>query len=219
MQKLIKRSVLWSVLPWVAMATQADQIIINGDGREILLKDDGSWQYASDDIYVDTKDGQRVVLTPDGRWQPVGLAPVVEEDKYRELLVEVVISNAVIDEVREKVGSQKNTRTRSVTHFELSVSVAKSAKQPLKIADLKPALFKVKDSRNKNYKVEAVDAEQDQIAPGQQGVVKLTVKGAPGGLVRARSMSVDIDQKAFNTEDVIHLEIDYDLIKRKRVNL
>ncbi len=203
----------------LAASTTADQIIINGDGREILLKDDGSWQWASDNIYLDTKDGRRVVLTPDGQWQYVGLAPVVQEDTYRELLVEVAVSDALISQVREKVGGKKNTRTTSTMQFNLTVSVADSAQQPLDVSQLDKHFFAVSDNRGKTYSVENVSADTHKIAPGQDAKITLQVDGAPGGLIKPKLLLIGIAQQAFATEDPIQLELEYDLIQQERVNL
>ena len=216
---LYKKSLLTALLSAVPVFCVADETVINGDGREIRLKDDGSWEYVSEKIYLDTNEGHRVVLTPDGRWQRVGLAPVIEDDTHRELLVEVGIKKVIISEIREKSGSKKNTRTRSTMIFDLLVTVADSAEKPLTLDKLKTDWFKVSDSRDKRYPVQSVEVAGEAIAPGEQGVVQLIAKGAPGGFARTRFVSVDIDEQAFTTDERIHLEYEYDLINRQRVNL
>ena len=38
-------------------------------GREVLLRDDGSWEYLSDDRFGTLKDGSRARLKSDGSWE------------------------------------------------------------------------------------------------------------------------------------------------------
>jgi len=200
-------------------ATVAEEIILNGDGREIRLRDDGTWEIVSDNIYLDTSEGRRVVLTPDGRWRYVGLAPVVKDDQYRELFVEVTVASAVIKETREKVGSGKNVRSSATTQFELQVAVAKSASGPLELAKLNTADFSVRDNRGNVYPVLEVSAAHNSIAPGEQTRVQLLCEDAPSGFKRSKTLTITIAKQAFATAQPVQLEIEYDNIQRERINL
>ncbi|BFM09464.1 hypothetical protein [Halioxenophilus aromaticivorans] len=197
----------------------AEEIILNGDGTQIRLNDDGSWERVSDDIYLDTAEGRRVVLKADGRWSYVGLAPVVKDDQYRELMVEVAISGALIKETREKVGSGKNFRTESQTVYDLTVSVAATASQPLQLSDLKTDYFSVADQRGKQFKVLALNHNQQNIQPGETAQLQLVCKDAPSAFARSKTLTVTIDSQAFATEQPVSLDISYDVIKRQRINL
>ena len=61
----------------------ADQKITSDDGREVLLNDDGSWQYRSSDRFATTSDGRRVRLKEDGRWSYDGNAPLRSTEQVR----------------------------------------------------------------------------------------------------------------------------------------
>lgn len=201
------------------LPAQAEEIILNGDGTEIRLKDDGSWERVSDNIYLDTSEGRRVVLKPDGSWSYVGLAPVAAEDHYRELLVEVAIKSALIKETREKVGSKKNVRSESFTYYDLTVSVAATAAGALALAELDPAWFNVSDNRGNQFEVVAVNSSSQTVAPGQSAQLQLVCEGAPSGFARSKTLTITIDQQAFATERAVQLEISYDDIQRQRINL
>jgi hypothetical protein len=53
----------------------ADQEVTTDDGREVLLKEDGSWTFRSTDRFANTVDGQRIRLKQDGSWAYVGNSP------------------------------------------------------------------------------------------------------------------------------------------------
>ena len=46
-----------------------EQTILTDAGREVLLRDDGSWEYLSDDRFGTLSDGSRVRLKLDGSWE------------------------------------------------------------------------------------------------------------------------------------------------------
>ena len=48
-----------------------DQRILTDAGREVLLRDDGTWEYLSDDRFGTLKDGSRARLQSDGSWEIV----------------------------------------------------------------------------------------------------------------------------------------------------
>ncbi len=207
------------VLAAASLASQAEEIILNGDGTEIRLKDDGSWERVSDNIYLDTREGRRVVLKPDGSWSYVGLAPVVKQDQYRELMVELAIAGAVIKETREKVGAGKNYRTESFTHYDLTISAAATAQNDIDLAAVDKRYFSVTDNRGNGFAVVAVEPSVKSLKPGQSAQLQLVCEGAPSGFARSKTLTITIDKQAFATEQAVVLEISYDDIQRQRVNL
>jgi hypothetical protein len=201
-----------------ALPVYADQTLIGADGREIRLKDDGTWEYVSNSIFIDTREGQRVELKPDGSWSHVGLAPVQEETQYRELAIEVSVASADIEEYVSKVGATKNTRKESFTNFYLDVTVSGSAESAVNLKQLTVDQFSIVDNKKKNYPVIEINSEKNTLAPGESTRLHLKTKGAPGGLVRTKYINLSIEPQAFRTEQAIELEIDYDAleISRKR---
>ncbi|WP_317932452.1 DUF3157 family protein [Halioxenophilus sp. WMMB6] len=198
---------------------QASETILSGDGREIRLNDDGTWEVVSDNLYLDTSDGRRVILTPDGRWQYQGMAPVAAEETYRELLVAVSIISGYIEEQREKVGSGKNTRTTSFMHLQLQVHLAEAASASLDLTGLEAGNFEVVDKRGERYPVTAINPSLSHLAAGGTATVELVCEGAPGGLRPAKSVAINIAAQVFNNEQPIELELEYDDLERQRINL
>lgn len=49
----------------------ADEIVLSDDGREVRIKQDGSWEFVSDDRFATTRDGERVRLKFDGSWERI----------------------------------------------------------------------------------------------------------------------------------------------------
>ncbi len=47
----------------------AAQVVISDDGREVLLKDNGTWEFRSNDRYANTPDGRRVRLKENNTWE------------------------------------------------------------------------------------------------------------------------------------------------------
>ena len=69
----------------VSDASSADQQVITADGREVVLKGDGTWIFLSTDRFANPEDGQRVQLKQDGSWQYVGNAPMATAVSYTHL--------------------------------------------------------------------------------------------------------------------------------------
>jgi hypothetical protein len=150
------------------------------DGREVILKDNGEWQYVTDDVFATTPEGQRIRLTPDHRWekardsdapayQPVPIS-TLQRDNIRIPAsdVEVVLDQVLIENQRETFA--KNSRVRSNLVLYLAISGAEAT-------TLSPQDFVVQDSRGKQYPVFLV--EQGKAPIGGQQRWLLRAQGAP----------------------------------------
>lgn len=199
-------------------ASQASQIVDGPDGRQIQLNDNGSWEYVSDEVFVDLPNGSRVALSPDGRWRTVGLAPVIEEEQYRDLDVAVNITAGEIEEIREKVGSGKNTRTVSTMNFQLSLALADSAERVIALSALQPAHFKITDNKGRDYAVVSVESSQQSLTAGAKAQIQLSSDDAPSGFTRVNYFVVQIAPEALATASAIELQIPYENIVRNRIN-
>jgi hypothetical protein len=104
---------------------------IADDGREVVLKDNGDWEYVSEDKFATTADGQRIRLKPNQRWQkvrdseapayqPVPMSTVQRDNAMiADSNVEVILDQVHVENQREDVG--KNTRLRSNLVFYLDI--------------------------------------------------------------------------------------------------
>ncbi len=100
-------------------ALSATQNIVTDDGREVLLKEDGSWQFRSTDRFANTKEGQRVRLKDDGNWEYVGNAPVTMEKQVRTTDLDIKLQKVVIETYEKKVQKNKRVKTQTVFYFKL----------------------------------------------------------------------------------------------------
>lgn len=159
---------------------------IADNGREVILKDNGEWEYKSKDIYATTPDGERIRLQPDRRWQAVSKAEapkpaatkvIIQQpaaDSVRrdtvalaEFDANLTLDTVVIENHRETVG--KNTRKRSNLVFYLDID----PKAPL----LKPGQIKIQDSKGRTYPVFSVVRGTAEIGSAPRVVVR--ANGAP----------------------------------------
>jgi hypothetical protein len=93
----------------------AAQEVIIVDGREVLLKEDGTWTYNSTDRYANTNDGRRLRLKDDGSWQYVGNAPLTTTEQAGTTNLNIKLQKVVIEKFEKKV--QKNTRVKTQKYF------------------------------------------------------------------------------------------------------
>ena len=96
-------------------ALSADQQVITVDGREELLKENGTWAFRSSDRFANTKDGRRVQLKEDGTWQYVGNAPMASVEQVKTTLLDIKLQKVVIEKHEKKV--HKNVRVTTQTVF------------------------------------------------------------------------------------------------------
>lgn len=162
-----------------APALAESRTAVADNGREVILKENGEWEYANDDLYATTPDGQRVRLQPNQRWEKVdtdeapALQPIVvntvERDvvKLEELDARVALDNLVIENQRETVG--KNKRVRSNLVFYLDADGITQVPSPQQLT--------VQDSRGRDYPVFSVTRGTALI--GQQPRLIIRAKGAP----------------------------------------
>lgn len=157
---------LWSIfmtsllsLPVVFIAVPGAQAepktAIADDGREVRLKDNGVWEYVTDDVFATTSDGQRIRLKSNQRWQKVrdGEAPAyqpvpistVERDNATVADVSLILDQVHIENQREDI--RKNTRLRSNIVFYIEVNSDDL------IDRLTPDQFVAQDSKGKAYPV------------------------------------------------------------------
>lgn len=202
----------------LANAAAESRTAIADDGREVLLNDNGEWEYASDDLFATTPEGDRIRLQQDGRWQRVRddeapawqPAPLLSRQQDTATLAEseltLVLDQVEIENKRESVS--KNTRLRSNLVFYLEVS-------PHSALSLNPEQVTVQDNRGRDYPVFLVEPGTARLggqprwvirangAPRWWGVKFFSLQIAPGSLGNAES--IDLRKPM---ADVISREVD-----------
>lgn len=187
-----------------SLAQAEPKTAIADDGREVILKENGEWEYVTDDIFATTSDGQRIRLKSNRRWQKVRDAeapayqPVpistVQRDNVTVANRQLILDQVHIENQREDVG--KNIRLRSNIVFYIEVSGDDLA------ANLTPDQFLAQDSRGNTYPVFSVESGQAPI--GGQPRLIIRAKGAPRWW-GVKFFSLQIEPGAIGNTEMIEL--------------
>jgi len=197
-------------------ALSANQEVISDDGREVLLRDDGSWEFRSTDRFANTKDGQRIRLKDDGSWQYVGNAPLTSKQQIRTTDLDIKLRKVVIETHEKKV--QKNTRVKSQTVFYLNFELSPLAKNNISINENDISRVKVKDSEGKDYPVLSIQAEPAMLKPGTDTKVTVRVDGAPQWWKSVKSMEIIFKPGIFGLQTPVKFNQSVDDIDKKKVD-
>ena len=226
-QNLLITSVVLLFSSWCL----AEQRLITNDGREVIVHEDGTWEFASEDRYATTADGKQVQLKADGSWSFIenipgaeNVYPVANNVQPGNIdtvssLVNVQLNDAFVEEYSEKAGAQsKNTRTYRYINFLLDVSLSAEAKDSLSLQGFDPQDFVVTDDRGSRYEVIRVEGSSTELQPGNTAQLGVVTDGAPGTLVRVRDAFLSIAPNALKTESNIELEVNYRGLDRKNIS-
>ena len=197
-------------------ALSSDQRLVTDDGREVLLRPDGSWIFLSNDRFANTEDGQRVRLKQDGSWEYVGKAPMVTPARVRTTELDIRIQNAVIEIHERKV--QKNTRVNSQTVFQVKLDLSPTAKQAISIDEKDVSLINITDNKGRDYPVLSLHPASAMLDPNSQMVVTIRVDGSPQWWKNVRSMNIVFSPGIFGIKDPISLRKYVDEIEKKKVD-
>ena len=135
----------------ISQAKAPKQEIINVDGREVILNDNGTWKFLSTDRYANTKNGIRIRLKEDGSWQMIGNAPLQSKEQVRTTDLDLKLQKVVIETYEKKV--QKNTRIKTQTVFYIDLAFSSQTKKSIAVSKDDIALIEIKDNNGKNYPV------------------------------------------------------------------
>ena len=173
---------LISVVLWFAASIHAEETVLSDDGREVTLRDDGTWNYLSDDRYATSEDGTRIRLQSDGKWVEI------QDDRNwvawpeqafrpgRDLAVEgefeVELAEVWVESVRTK--QQKNTRLRSQVVASLQISSKRDNELVFDMSRLT-----ITDSRGRNYPLVDLKPVNLSLKAGMTENIRLIADGSP----------------------------------------
>lgn len=169
-----------------------DNIVIL-EGRKILLKDDGGWEYLSKDRYAMTHEGRQVILKDNGRWEyaekneVINVAPVQPSDKSSDILV-TQLQKAVLESILKKKGKRSIINTQSV--FFIDITLASHAQTTFMLSNSDKNNISVTDDKNNQYKVLAIQPAIS-LKPGETGTIKIRIDGSPSILDNVTFMYVN----------------------------
>jgi hypothetical protein len=160
----------------------ADQTVLSDDGREVRLRNDGTWEYVSNDRFATSEEGKRIRLQSDGRWVEIKddrnwiAIPAQALQQSRDVVTEgefeVELSEVRIESVRTK--KKKNSRLRSQIVVTLKISSATDSKLQLDVS-----AFSLTDSRGRSYPLVALEPGHLSLTPGAAGTFTMIGDGSP----------------------------------------
>lgn len=202
---------------------QAQQQVIGDDGRQILLNEDGSWQYRSTDRFATTADGRRVRLKDDGSWDYTGQKAVPAEQVVtaQPATGQKLLENQSVDiDIRKWVIERaRSVEPRVKSRFSQTVFILTVTRQP-DAGDtpltLSASDFSISDSDDRQYDVISLTPDSLAINAGQTVELKLRGRGSPTRW-STKSMSVTVNK------DAVDSPVDITLTRRmstaKKVNV
>jgi hypothetical protein len=194
----------------------ANQEVITDDGREVLLKADGTWEFRSDDRFANTGDGQRVRLKADGSWEYMGNAPMVASQLVRTRELEIELQEVVVEIHEQK--AQKNTRVSSQTVFYLKLGLSPLAEKPINIDKSSLALIVIQDNKRRTYPVLSMQASPASLKPASEASITIRADGSPQWWKNVKTMNIVFEPEIFGLGESITLTYSMDDIEKRKVD-
>ena len=198
------------------VALSSGQRVLTDDGREVLLREDGTWEFVSNDRFANTDDGQRVRLKQDGTWEYAGHAPMASPTRVRTTELEIRLQRAVIEVQEEKV--QKNKRVKSQTVFQLSLQASPLARDVINITEQDAALIRITDNNDRVYPVVSIRPAPFELKPQAQMTVMIRADGSPQWWKNVKYMKIELGPGLFGLREPVTLRQDVGDIEKKKVD-
>ena len=176
------------IMPAAVKPAAVKQEIVTVDGREVILKNDGTWKYLSTDRYVKTKDGARVRLKDDGSWQYMGNVILTSNEHVRTTDLDIKLQKVVIETYKKKV--QKNVSVKTQTVFYVRLAYSPQANRNVMIKDSDISLIDVNDNNGKNYPVLSIKAGPKQLQTSTYTTIVVRAEKSPSIWDNVKSMAI-----------------------------
>ena len=227
---MVNRWFLIGALLLSATSHADSKTAVADNGREVILNENGEWEYATDDIFATTTDGHRIRLMPNGEWQevseadspntqtaietavkkaiqaaPIATSPARDVVNLDASNTKITLDVVAIENTRETVG--KNTRKRSNVVFYLDIEDS----------DLVPpaSSMQVTDSRGRDYPVFL--SQKGTGERGNQPRVIVRANGAPRWF-GVKFFTLEIAPNTMGNPDTIELRKSMSDVLRKEVD-
>ena len=201
----------------VSTGALADHQALADDGREVILKDNGSWEFKTNDRLATSEDGTRVRLKSDGSWAFIGNAPAQSEQQVRTESLEIGLDKIVTEFTKGKTNG-KSSRYNAQTVFHLAVDVSSYGETvtPL-FTDL--SLFVATDNKGTVYPTLKIDAGNSNWQPGTEQRIAIRVDGSPSSSIvwGSTKITLTIDKRVFGTAVDLSFTERTNEIKKKKV--
>ena len=213
----MKKLLLATSIAALSQTAMADRTAIGDDGREIRLKDNGSWEYISNDRFATSEDGTRVRLKDNGSWEFIGNAPLKTEEQVRTESLDLNLEKVTTEFVKEKAGPKNHIyKTQTVFYLTLDVSsYADSVAADFKNFDL----IEIVDDKGTNYPIIAVSPTNTEFKAGKKYQLTIRADGSPSGSIvwGSRKLYLNINKAVFGNQSDLSLMIRTNEIKRVQV--
>jgi hypothetical protein len=183
----------------------ANNNVVTIDGREILLNEDGTWKYRSNDRYANTEDGRRVRLKEDGSWRYIGHAPLKSEVQVRTTDLDIKLQKVVVEKYEKKV--QKNTHVTTQTVFYVKLAHSPQAKTAISISQRDIAFIEVKDNNGKIYPVASMNTDTARLEPNAEASIVIRAEKSPSIWDDVKSMQVVFNKGIYGIDAPITLSM------------
>ncbi len=228
---------LWLIFAVLAFATslaQAQQIVDGPDGKKILLKDDGSWEYVDEGSLVTTPDGRLARVNEDNTWEYVEAAPAAASSpaaasRSENGIVTIsmnrpqnqaaanqmsgmqyAINEVFIVEEESRAGVSKGTRRDSSIHFNIEISAATDTTLPA----LNPRALAVSDSRGESYDIVEASLDTQNISPGESAYLTVVTDDSPMRIFNTREIHLEVAVGALGNDEPLRLSHPMEFVER-----
>ena len=159
----------------IATEVSAKETATADDGRSVILKNNGDWEFANQDRLATKEDGSRVLLKADGRWEVIE-GPKVESGKaLASGDYQAKISHIIVESYRKKGPKSDKLKTQMV--FQLEISAKESAKAlPLSLSTQD---MSIRDNKGRDYETVSINPEQTTLQPGLTLKFEVRADGSP----------------------------------------
>ena len=169
----------------IAASTQAQEVVISEDGRQIQLNGDGTWVQLSRDRFATNAAGRRVRLKPDGTWTllsedeatAAGAAAAASQLTPMQAASESTLHLAKVEILRRKIKRAKSIHAEIRTVYHVGVHNDTAAAMDL-TGPLQSELT-ARSSSGGEFAILSVDVDTEQLASGERTNIRVEADGAP----------------------------------------
>ncbi len=207
---------------FAAQAAITEERILADDGREVLLRDDGTWEYVSDDRFGTTASGERVRLKADGDWEIVPAAAVASSTPAGAIVADTgpalwALREVTIETSRGKRSSNKKGVTKkTATVFNVEVQQGPAADGAVSFT-LGEGNVSVVDSDGREYPVLDIEPTSITLDAGERQRVVVRVDGSPHWFT-TKFYELRIAAQALGNRDEIRLKRALSNVRRIEVD-
>ncbi|MFT4614796.1 MAG: hypothetical protein ACI9NT_001947 [Bacteroidia bacterium] len=190
-------------------ASVAGERVIADDGREVMLGDDGRWEWASDDRFATTASGERVRLRSDGVWEIVSGSAAVRPMPVQSVVntgpASWSLGDVTIETARgQRSATKKNVNKQTQTVFNLQARM-RTQESGAEQWTLDASDIRVIDSGGREYPVVSTTPDNFTLPSDAPAKMVVRVDGSPHWFT-TRYFEVRIAEQSVGNAEEIRLK-------------